>query len=70
MQGRLSIELTEDALVRDMDQMVVATPKGATVLHDVIRLIQRLGLKVVVEGVETREQVALLLPHGDVAVQG
>jgi EAL domain-containing protein (putative c-di-GMP-specific phosphodiesterase class I) len=113
--GRVSVEITEDALIQDVGQMseaierlhavgaqvqiddfgtgysalshlhrfpidtikidrsfvlASATERGNTVMQGVIALVQRLGLKVVVEGVETEAQLAVLRPHGDIQVQG
>ncbi|ACL61137.1 putative bifunctional diguanylate cyclase/phosphodiesterase [Methylobacterium nodulans] len=46
------------------------TPRGAKMLKDIITLVQNSGQNIVVEGVETGEQVALLKQYGVGLLQG
>ncbi len=67
--ARLSI-LPFDTIKVDRSLLVAASAGNKTILESAITLIKRLNLTVVVEGVETREQLTLIRLLGADAVQG
>lgn len=46
------------------------TPRGAKMLKDIVALVRNSGQRIVVEGVETGEQVELLKQYGVALLQG
>ena len=67
--GRLS-SLPFDSVKIDRSLLVAADNGNKTVLESAITLVKRLGVSVVVEGVETIEQLTLVRDLGADAVQG
>ena len=50
--------------------MTAACPRGRAMLQDIIGLVRNRGHKILVEGVETEEQMALMHEFGIDQVQG
>lgn len=67
--GRLS-SLPFDSVKIDRSLLVAADNGNKTILESAITLVKRLGVKVVVEGVETIEQLNLIRELGADSVQG
>ena len=67
--GRLS-SLPFDTVKIDRSLLLAADNGNKTILESAITLVKRLGVSVVVEGVETLEQLSLVRELGADSVQG
>jgi diguanylate cyclase (GGDEF)-like protein len=64
------LPITRVKLDRTLVEAIDSNPRSAAIARSIITLCHGLGLQVVAEGVERPEQLAVLLQHGPVGVQG
>jgi diguanylate cyclase (GGDEF)-like protein/PAS domain S-box-containing protein len=53
-----------------IDNIIINTDKGRIITGDIVAIGHKVGLKVIAEGVETKEQIEHLMKHGCDKIQG
>ena len=64
------LPLTRVKLDRSLIASIDVSPRSAAIAHGIIAMCQGLGLEITAEGVERTEQLALLLGHRSMCLQG